>query len=183
MNQIQTRTASREIAEQSPPATAGPLVKFSGKPPLQWKNILVPVDFSAPSKQALNVAAALAGLSGARLTLLHVVQLPVACSFDAPVNADSLLNVARNDMQTISRDIDPELIREKLVWFGKQDTVREIIEEALDLPADLIVVSAHKHRALARVLHSDVAEKLVCQATCPVLVIHPKDNSPEQHPS
>jgi nucleotide-binding universal stress UspA family protein len=177
MNQIQTSTASRDIAEQSSPATEGPVKKFNGKPLLPWKNILVPVDFSEPSKQALDIAAGLAELSGARLTLLHVVQLPVACSFDTPTDADSLLNAARNDLDTISHDICPELIQEKLVWFGKQDTTREIIEESLELPADLIVISTHQRNALARVLHSNIAEKLVCQATCPVLVIHARNDS------
>jgi nucleotide-binding universal stress UspA family protein len=43
---------------------------------MEIRHLLVPTDFSESSKYALNEAVGLAQVFGARLTLLHVVELP-----------------------------------------------------------------------------------------------------------
>ena len=43
---------------------------------MEIRHLLVPVDFSAASKQALDYAVGVARTCGAKLTLLHVVELP-----------------------------------------------------------------------------------------------------------
>jgi len=43
---------------------------------VRYQNILVPIDFSAPSDAAFAHATGLAGQSGGRLHLLHVVTEP-----------------------------------------------------------------------------------------------------------
>lgn len=163
MNEIKTMTAST-----TPVETAGP------QP--HWRNILVPVDFSESSRRSLKIAVELAKPLGAKLTLLHVLQLPVSC-VDAPVDADDIISSARQSLDQMSREVAPVLIHEKLVWFGKQETAREIIEEASELPADLIVMSVagHGHGGLVWFLHASVAERVIRHAPCPVLLVRSSD--------
>ena len=57
-------------------AEGGELVIAKGNLMLRMQNILFPVDFSEPSSAAAHHAAALAGHFDAKLTVLHVLQIP-----------------------------------------------------------------------------------------------------------
>ena len=170
MNEIKTMTASK---------TAG----VTSGPQPHWRNILVPVDFSESSRRSLRTAAELAGPLGAKLTLLHVLQLPVSC-VDAPLDADGIINSARQSLDQMSREVSPVLINQKLVWFGKQETAREILDEASELPADLIVMSVpgRGHGGMVWFLHASVAERVVRNAPCPVLLVRSPDAQAEVKP-
>ena len=162
MNEIEIMTASKR------PAEAG----GTGR----WRNILVPVDFSELSRRSLKTAVDLAGPLGAKLTLIHVLQLPVSC-VDAPLDAEDIISSARYSLDQMSREVSPFLINEKLVWFGKQETSREIIDEALELPADLIVMSfqGSGHGGMVWFLHASVAERVARCAPCPVMLVRMPD--------
>lgn len=61
------------------------------------------------------------------------------------------------------------------VRIGKAaETLRQF---AVDYDADLIIVGTHKRRGLERLLLGSVAQHLVRNASCPVLVARPKDHS------
>ena len=49
-----------------------------GRPTLKIQKILVPTDFSDFSKKALKYAVSVAKQLGAKITLLHVIELPIA---------------------------------------------------------------------------------------------------------
>jgi nucleotide-binding universal stress UspA family protein len=145
------------------------------KSALQWRNILAPTDFSEPSRQALQTATCLAEQHGAKITLLHVVQLPVSCPIEAALDVDEIMNSSRQSLEEISREIPPGLVQEKLVRLGPQGIVQAIIDVARELSADLIVIATHGHGRLERVLLGSTAEKVVRHAPCPVLVVRRKE--------
>jgi nucleotide-binding universal stress UspA family protein len=147
-------------------------------PQLNWKNILVPVDFCEASRDALRLARMVAEQSGGVLTVLHIVHFPVSYPLDALLDLDDLINAANDSLEQVSREIPPGLIRQKLAKFGKQDICQEIIEMANELPADLIVAGSPEHNGLARILHGSITEKLVRIAPCPVLVAQATKASP-----
>src|SRR6266571_73785 len=73
--------------------------------PLRVKSILVPLDFSPPSMNALHYAAAFARQFKAKLTLLHVVE-PVAtpdfaASFPLALENDKLMAVANHQLEGV----------------------------------------------------------------------------------
>ena len=150
------------------------------KPSLYWKHILVPVDCSDASKYALNMAAGLAEQSGARLTLLHIIHVASCYPPDALQDMDDIMNCARDSLETTCRGVSPDLIRQKLAVFGKKEISEEIIQAALDLPADLIVIASHGRSGLGRFLQGSIAEKVVRHAPCPVLVMQAAKNIPKQ---
>ena len=64
--------------------------------------------------------------------------------------------------------------------FGSSPA-KEIIEFAAEVNSDAIVIGTHKRHGLDRLLHRPVAERVVREADCPVLVMRAKiDHSAEQ---
>ncbi|HEX4447267.1 MAG TPA: universal stress protein [Polyangiaceae bacterium] len=61
------------------------------------------------------------------------------------------------------------------------NAVREIVQLATEVGADLIVVGSHRGPHLKHWIVGSTAEKLVAGAPCPVLVASPKSKEPEKH--
>jgi nucleotide-binding universal stress UspA family protein len=148
------------------------------KPPLYWRNILVPVDFSAASYSALKTAAGLAEQSGARLTLLHIIHIPCAYPTDALQDTDDLVDSARDSMERMCDGISLNWIRQKIVEIGKQEIFQDIVAAAGELPADLMVITTHGFCGIKRALRGSVAELVVRHAHCPVLVVRGEQELP-----
>lgn len=145
----------------------------NGLPALSWKKIFAPTDLSQPSKHALKTAAALAQACHAKLILFHVVPCPDCASFDAPPDAGKMMDEAREFLDEIARTIPPDVAVEKIVRFGTRAPVEQILEEANNLPADLIVLATHGYGGFKRVFMGSTAERIVHHAPCPVLVVRP----------
>jgi universal stress protein A len=148
---------------------------LSEKSPVHWQTILAPTDFSESSRQAVKTATCLAEQFGSKIALLHVVQLPASCPFEAGLDVDKVVHSLRESLDEISKDIPAALLGEKLIRLGGEGTVPEIIEAACTLSADLIVIATHGHSRLERVLLGSTAEKVVRHAPCPVLVVRQKE--------
>ena len=153
---------------------------------IRWKRILCPVDFSAPSREALAAAGSLARQFGASLTMLHVVQLPVypipnGLVVDTSYVSDDLLAQARKELEQWRRDLDPrgELAIEVETVTGAPFV--EIVRRARDGKFDLVVMSTHGRTGLRHMLMGSVAERVVRKAPCPVLTLRPSGQQFE-HP-
>lgn len=135
--------------------------------------ILVPIDFSDCSLDALEYAVQVARRSGASIRLLHVLE-PVSYGLDF-----SLLHVAKRDKMR-------EVIRERLSDLAKalvEAQVRtdvelhgglppdSILERAKTLQADLIVMGTHGRRGLSHTISGSVAEAVLRKSSCPVLTV------------
>jgi len=139
------------------------------------KSILVPTDFSAPSKKALDYAVPFAEQFGAKLTLLHVVE-PVATpdfanSFPLMMENDKVMAACKAHLQSLVKQkaIDPKLVEKTLVRQGR--SFHEIVDAARTLKMDLIIISTHGYTGLKHALLGSTAERVVRHAPCPVLVV------------
>ncbi len=146
----------------------------SGAKTIGLKRILVPVDFSSASYEALNSAAALAGQFGASITLLHVIEPPPYPMFGyaaIPMREAKLKSVTKDRLEELRnrRPLTPKLVKKTVVRVGS--AYREIVDEAKGSIADLIVISTHGHTGLAHLLLGSVAERVVRHAPCPVFVV------------
>jgi nucleotide-binding universal stress UspA family protein len=146
------------------------------------KRILVGVDGSPASLKAVELAADLAKKCGAEITLLTVVpRSPPAVDAgyeeyariehiqEPPKEfvvaaAEKVLDRARR--MAVAKGATPIAAESA---FG--DPTRELIAEAEDRNADLVVVGSRGHGRLAGLLLGSVAQKLVSHAPCPVLVV------------
>lgn len=178
------KAESRQSAEASPDMEPRFISNTANGPlPLPWKVVLAPTDLSEPSKRAIETAAALAQKCGAKLILFHVVQCPNCSSFDAPPDAEKMMDQAGQSLADIAQTIPPDVVVEKIVRFGSREPVEEIVEKADDTSADLIVIATHGYSGLKRALLGSTAERVLRHAHCPVLVVRrSSDGSQENRP-
>jgi len=146
---------------------------------LKLKRILVPIDFSACSKKALQYALPLAREHHAEITLLYVVSPPYNSGEYVGIESmqleASLQTSAQKELATLARnEVSSEILVDTLVRIGAP--AREIIEAATSLPADLIVISTHGRTGLQHVFLGSVAEHVVQRAPCPVFVVREREH-------
>jgi nucleotide-binding universal stress UspA family protein len=140
--------------------------------------ILCPVDLSDVSRHAIDHAVLLARWYKAAITALHVCNPIVIPSTDFTVGGTVPLPVLTGD--------EIKAVREQVVaCFGSAgpldvdvlvDTGRpanQILKRAKSLPADLIVIGTHGAGGFQHLVLGSVTEKVLRQATCPVLTVPP----------
>ncbi len=140
------------------------------------KKILVPVDFSEYSKDALKYAVQFAKQFNAKLYIIYVIE-PVIYPADfsmgqvaIPSLENDIKNRADEEMDSLIKSlVDPSLETEKIIKTGKPFV--EIIETARDLDADIIIMATHGHTGVEHLLFGSTAEKVVRKAPCPVLTL------------
>jgi nucleotide-binding universal stress UspA family protein len=142
----------------------------------QIKKILVPIDFSDYSKNALKYAAQFAKQFNAKIYLIYVVE-PMIYPADfsmgqvAIPSADiDLHSRAEEELKKLSKDIiNGNSQVEILIKTGKPFV--EIIETASANDIDLIIIATHGHTGVEHLLFGSTAEKVVRKAPCPVLTL------------
>ena len=144
------------------------------------KTILVPTDFSEPSADALGYAKNLAGVLGASIHLLHVVQDPLAEPWGlesyGPMPPDIFRQIkarAQEELEKSLSEADRKTYNATLVTT-EGAPFSQIIEYAKMHPVDLIVMGTHGRGALAHAILGSVAERVVRFAPCPVLTVRHK---------
>jgi len=151
--------------------------------------ILVGCDLSASSDQALDRAAALAELHGAKLVLVHAQadEAPLAEVNDAlqqqlgevsaAIRAHDALGLANRMAQLEARGLAVDLVSR----LGPPDEV--LAAAAVERAAELIVLGSHGHTGIARLLLGSVAASTIRNAGCDVLVCRgPAARTPFQRP-
>jgi len=142
-----------------------------------FKHILVALDGSDCSHQALDVAVTLAKQQGARCTVCTVVDIVRAASSMTFAPGDTvnqwiatLHEDAREiEIQAIQKHADPGLSIESIVVEGYPS--QAIIDAAKKKGADLIVMGSHGRSGLKRLWLGSVAESVVREASVPVLIV------------
>lgn len=140
------------------------------------KKILVPIDFSNYSKNALRYALNFAKKFEAKIYLVYVVE-PVIYPSDFsmgqvtfPVTDVDLNDRAKEELKTLANsEIGNTAEVETLVKTGKPFV--EINEAASELDIDLIIIATHGHTGMEHLLFGSTAEKVVRKAPCPVLTL------------
>jgi universal stress protein A len=138
------------------------------------QTILVPLDFSDPSRAALRYARSLAEKFDGKLVLFYALE-PVATPDFAyhplmmePKEAAMSAEVQLEKM-CVQERVPESLIAETIVRSGTAHA--EITGMAQKLGADLIVIATHGNTGLKHVLLGSTAERVVRHAHCPVLVV------------
>ncbi len=132
--------------------------------------ILQPNDFSNQSQQAFEFACNLAKDYGAKVILLHVVDVPVAFPEMAVAmpNPEALRAEARDLLKELKPPADAVQVERRVV---EGEPASEILRVAEDCRADLIVVGTHGRSGIRRVVMGSVAEQVLRHASCPVLAV------------
>lgn len=145
----------------------------------QLKRIVVPLDFSAYSKQALAYATAYASKFGASLYILHVIeeQLHPAYYVTGDVSIFKLIPDLREKSHTAlqqfaGKEIPKNIEHSFHIREGRAHN--EIVNFGEEQDADLIVITTHGLSGLDHLLIGSTTEKVVRKAKCPVLAVKAK---------
>jgi nucleotide-binding universal stress UspA family protein len=140
------------------------------------QKILVAVDLTDVTEPLTEVAGALSRFTGCSLTLLYVTPgNPRLADCDPAKDPAGYIDGeperrARDRLAMLAETIgDGDL--EVDVQLVQGDPGEEILKLAEDGASELIVLGAHRHNLIERVLLGSVSEAVLRGAPCPVLVI------------
>ena len=145
---------------------------------LNIQNIIVPIDFSKMSVQAIQIAKQLARRFGASIHLAHVRQFNYAADVMAPVPPMvpfAFTPYEHDAARSALKELE-EVASECGVSSAKCDVLSgappfdEICRLAQTVPADLVVMPTHGRTGLKHVFLGSTAERIVQHSPCPVLV-------------
>jgi len=140
------------------------------------KKVLVPIDFSDYSKNALKYAVNFAKSFNAEIILVYVVE-PVIYPPDFSMGQIAMPSInaewddrAKDELQKLAKsDIAGAGNVKTVIKTGKPFV--EIIETAKEENVDLIIIATHGHSGVEHILFGSTAEKVVRKAPCPVLTL------------
>lgn len=138
------------------------------------KRVLVPTDFSAGSRRALDHARSLARRDGAKLLLVHVVMPATSPDliYGSSVWDQTKINrAAEVAMQNWRKETGLARNRNVKTRVCVGVPWREINNTAREFKADMIVIATHGRTGLSHYLLGSTAEQVVRHAVCPVLVV------------
>ncbi len=178
------KTSSRTTAKKKPvrarkaKAVAPAMRAASPSASLPIRHILVPIDFSGYSKNALRYAVPMAEQYGATLHLVYVIEptiYPADLGFGQvvmPGVEEELREKSKAQLENlIVEEIGSRVNAEAVVRTGKPH--QEILREAQEKDIDLIIVATHGHTGVEQMLFGSTAMRIVRLAKCPVLTVRP----------
>ena len=132
--------------------------------------ILVATDFSAQASYAVEWARSLANAFGAKLVLLHVIDVFTLAETGYVIGGTDPLHLLHEQAHKCMGEL-------KALIPDAQTVVREaspcpvIVEAALELNCQMIVMGTHGHSGLEHLLLGSVAEYVVRNSKVPVLTV------------
>jgi nucleotide-binding universal stress UspA family protein len=142
-------------------------------PAIRLTHILVPVDFSDCSIEALEYAVQAAKVFAASVTILHVIE-------PASYGLDFTLSHA-DDAQKARAAIEKRLAELAVLFKGQGISAQyrlqggapggAITDTAHAVNADLIVMGTHGRRGFSHLVSGSIAEAVLRRAPCPVLTV------------
>lgn len=144
-----------------------------------YKNILVPTDGSALSRAAIAAAVKLAKSTGARVTAFYAAPpaTPLVYENLLPVgyvtsgeHAAAIKKAVERHLGVAAKAAKAAGVKCKLVHVTSDFPADAILTVARKEKCDLIFISSHSRRGLARMLLGSETQKVIANAKIPVLV-------------
>ena len=147
-----------------------------------FKHLVVCVDFSENSFDAVRAALRIAVQDGATLDCVHVYQSAVAMSIDygglgmvALTPDPDILQLRQEELKDFLRPLVQNTIVPVRHVICERMNIREAIQEhVIETHADLVVLGTRGKNGLRELLIGTTAEKIVSHAPCSVLAIKPE---------
>lgn len=155
---------------------------------IQLNRILCAVDFSAYSRRALDYAIGVARCYGSTVTMLHVVEAPVAAlaADYTSVSAPPLIGftadraVLTSQLERLAAAEGAPGVRVELAVEEAPSVHEEILIQANRIAADLVVMGTHGRSGFERLFLGSTAEKVLRKAQVPVMTV--PSHSPDAVP-
>lgn len=141
-----------------------------------FHKILVPVDYSMHSREAMQTAARLARSHSGHIILVNVYEsleelFPEAYWLVAPEHERKRVAELQNKLAAAAKELVAAGAGDFETQLLRGATAEQIVRCARERGCDLIVLGSHGRHGLGRVLLGSVAERVLRTAPCPVLVV------------
>ncbi len=137
----------------------------------EWKRICCAIDFSDPSRIAMQKAAGLAARLNAELVLLHVYEAHAASPEILLSRFEQQLPELEGNMRAWERDAERIAGRPPRSIILTGSAAAEILRLSQEGSFDLLVLATRGRSGLTRLVLGSVAERVVRESRCPVLVV------------
>jgi universal stress protein A len=149
---------------------------------MEIRHILAPTDFSESSKQAVDYACGLAQTFGAKLSLLHVIEMPAypVEGYGSPYLGTTMLEDLECSAECDLASLLPEAEVARVEVASRVlvgSPYQKIIQTAAAEKVDVIVMATQGRTGLSHLVMGSVAERVVRTAPCPVLTLRPRVES------
>lgn len=157
--------------------------------PENISKIVIAVEDSPYSDQAVNYGVILAKKLNAGIILVHVDDIPVS----TPYVADPLLNetpMMIPEMMQIQEEASKQLFERLQERYGSEINLTthtrvgrpqdEILNIAEENDADMIILGTHGRTGLDHFISGSVSESVARKSKCPVLIIPTPDSKPDK---
>jgi nucleotide-binding universal stress UspA family protein len=139
--------------------------------------IVVPVDLDKHTDKLVDYALFMAKGLDAELILVHAVEFIVLGEMALGNFSYDDYNASRKDQAQKALEAITVKATGKCRKCTFKVTVGDIVDEILDAAAeeasDLIIIGSHGKRGLEKILLGSVAERVLKNAHCPVLIMNP----------
>ncbi|MDF1666160.1 MAG: universal stress protein [Planctomycetota bacterium] len=150
----------------------------------ELNTILVPLDFSESSLEALKTARKFAAAQGSELLLFHCVPFAdyvPAGTLESTIVLSVPLGTAHKKVMADAKERLQKLVDEMTAAgekarfvVGDQSTATGILEQAAESKASLIVLSSHGRSGFQKLFYGSVAESLIGRSEHPLLIVPAK---------
>ncbi len=142
------------------------------------KQIIVPTDFSEYSDKALKQAIDIAKQYNSKIYLLHVVGSVIQCTIDYCLDPKTTNLIEKESIAAAKKMIQEQILKfpdskalEIVADIRKGTPYEEILKAQQEQKGDLIIIASHGQTGLIRHLMGSVAEKVIRQSKCSVLLV------------
>jgi nucleotide-binding universal stress UspA family protein len=155
------------------------------------KKVLIAIDYFSTAQKVAELGHALGNAMDAQIVLLHVIENPAyyASSVYDPImgfggfmNLDfsqpDILKLLKNESEAFLQRTKEHLGSTNITTLVKEGKIAtEILETAIKIDADMIVMGTHSKNWFEHILLGSEAQKVLHQSKIPVLIIPTKENS------
>jgi nucleotide-binding universal stress UspA family protein len=155
-----------------------------------YQKILVAVDGSDTSKQALNEAVRVAAMTHGKVHAVYVVDQAALFPYAGYYDPIAMIDAFRRDGRAALDDASARFAASGVTGEAElieTETVAEDVAHCLHqcaqrFGADLVVMGTHGRRGMQRAILGSVAERFVRLSECPVLLVRMDDAHTKEQP-
>lgn len=138
--------------------------------------VVAALAFDETGEAALREAASVAAGEGTELHVVHVITEGAHVTTKGEMgDLTSHLDAATAELRKFLAD--KGTAQRVICHVRVGEAARAILQAAVDVSADLVIVGTHKRKGVTKLLLGSVAKEVVDHAHCPVLIAVPKDYS------
>jgi nucleotide-binding universal stress UspA family protein len=143
---------------------------------MHYENMLVPFDFEAHSREALQLASQLAASFDAAVTIVHAYdprgyQAPTGYINYTSIQREELAESLQAQMNAVAQQLLDAGVRRVRSRLLEGEATTEILRLAREERFDLIVMGTHGRTGVWQKLLGSRAQQVLSEAPCPVMTI------------